>query len=800
MRPLLRRLCWGVLLSGTLCLLAAAAGYGYLRQSLPQTSGRLTLQGLAGEVEVLRDAHGVPHIYAGSMEDANFALGFVHAQDRLWQMEMSRRVGAGRLAEALGPPALETDRFIRTLGVRRAAEAGMRNYDAETRRVLDAYAAGVNAFLDTRPVLPPEFWLTGVSPEPWAAADSVAWTKMMAWDLGGNWRRELLRMRLANTLPTARIQEFLAPYPGDAPAPLPDLKELYRNLDKPVRELAERWGSDPDFAAGSNNWVVGGARSASGKPLLANDPHLGLSAPPVWYFAHLHAPGIDVIGASLPGVPGIILGRNERIAWAFTNTGPDVQDLYLEKIDAAGRYLTPEGSRAFTVLTETIKVKGAADERLSVRVSRHGPVISDVLPQALEAVPRGHALAFAWTALAEDDLTAQFGLKVMRATDWTSFLEAARDFHAPQQNMLYADVAGNIGFIAAGRVPVRKPANDLKGLAPAPGWDARYDWAGFIPFSELPRSYNPAAAAILTANHKIVPPGYQHYLTSEWEPPYRARRIAALLDAERAHTRASFARMQSDAVSLAAQELLPKFLAAKPKTEEARRALQALSAWDGTMAMERAEPLILVAWWRALARAIYADELGEAFTRNWSPRATFIASVLEDRDGQSRWCDDVRTKPVESCDEILSASLEDALTDLRRRYGADPARWKWGEAHPAHHAHRPFSRVPWLAPVFDISVPSVGDAYTINVGRSDFDDPSEPFASRHAASLRAIYDLADPQASVFIHSGGQSGNPLSAHYRSFTAAWARGDYIPMITERPRLEKAGVQRLVLAPRR
>jgi penicillin amidase len=258
--------------------------------------------------------------------------------------------------------------------------------------------------------------------------------------------------------------------------------------------------------------------------------------------------------------------------------------------------------------------------------------------------------------------------------------------------------------------------------------------------------------------------------------------------------------MQGDAVSLAAQELLPKFLAAKPQTEEARRALQALSAWDGTMAADRAEPLILVAWWRELGRALYADELGDAFARSWSPRAAFIANVLDDRDGQSRWCDDVRTQRVESCGEILSASLEAALSDLRHRYGTDPARWKWGDAHPALHAHRPFSRVPWLARIFDISVPSAGDAYTINAGRSDFGDPAEPFANRHAASLRAIYDLADPQASLFIHSGGQSGNPLSPQYRAFTAAWARGEYIPMVTERQRLEEAGVQRLVLAPRK
>lgn len=800
MPTVLRPLAWGVLLSGILCVLAGAVAYGYLRQSLPKISGELRLQGLAGEVEVLRDAYGVPHIYAGSIEDANFALGFVHAQDRLWQMEMSRRVGTGRLAEALGAPALEADRFIRTLGVRRVAEASMHNYEPETRRVLEAYAAGVNAFLASGPVLPPEFWLTRLSPEPWTAADSVTWTKMMAWDLGGNWRSELLRMRLAKTLPIARIQEFLPPYPGDAPASLPDLKELYGNLEKPIRELAEKWGSDPDFSVGSNNWVVGGARSASGKPLLANDPHLGLSAPPVWYFAHLHAPGIDVIGASLPGVPGIILGRNDRIAWGFTNTGSDVQDLYVEKIDSAGNYLTPEGPRPFTVFTETIKVKGADDERLTVRVSRHGPVISDVVRQGLEAVPRGHALAFAWTALAEDDLTVQFGLKIARATDWTSFLEAARDFHAPQQNVLYADVEGNIGFIAAGRVPVRKPANDLKGLAPAPGWDARYDWAGFIPFTELPRAYNPASSVILTANHKIVPPDYRHHLTFEWQPPYRARRIAELLEAERAHTVASFARIQSDVVSLAARELLPKLLTTRPNTEDARRALQALSTWDGTMAVDRAEPLILAAWWRELGRALYSDELGDAFTRNWSTRAVFVANVLDDRDGQSRWCDDVRTKRVETCDEILSASLEGALSELRRRYGADPARWRWGDAHPAHHTHRPFSRVPWLARFFDISVPSAGDAYTINVGRSDFDNPAEPFANRHAASLRAIYDLADPQASLFIHSGGQSGNPLSSHYRAFAAPWTHGEYIPMVTERRRLETAGAQRLVLAPRK
>jgi penicillin amidase len=799
MRSALRWAVRGTLAALFLCVFAILAAYIYLRQSLPKTEGEIRLDGLNAPIEVLRDAYGIPHIFAASIEDAHYALGFVHAQDRLWQMEVSRRLAAGRLAEILGRPALETDRFMRMLGVRRVAQANLEHYDAQTRSLLDAYAAGVNAFLATHPVLPPEFWIARAAPEPWSAVDSISWTKMMAWDLSGNWREELLRMRLSKTLATSRIQEFLPPYPGDPVVALPDLRQLYRNLDKPLRELAERWGRDADVAVGSNNWVVSGARTSSGKPLLANDPHLGLSAPPVWYFAHLHTPGFDAIGATLPGVPGVVLGRNERIAWGFTNTGPDVQDLYIEKIEPSGRYLAPDGPRAFAVFEETIKVRGASDEKLTVRESRHGPIISDVLQQAQDAMPRGYAMAFAWTALAPDDLSVQAGFELARATNWSSFLAAARDFHAPQQNVVYADVDGNIGFIAPGRVPIRKPGNDLKGLAPAPGWDARYDWAGFIPFEELPRAYNPASGAVVTANHKIVPPGYKYPITYGWQPPYRAERIGQLLDARPSHSVATFARIQADVVSLAARELLPKLLTIEGQSADARRALAALGSWDGTMAADRPEPLILVAWWRELARAVYADELGDAFARNWSTRAVLLGNVLANVDGQGRWCDDVRTTRTETCAEVLSASLEKALKDLKARYGADLSEWKWGEAHQAHHQHRPFSRVRWLAWLFDIKVPSPGDAYTVNVGRSDFDNAAEPYENRHAPSLRAIYDLADPERSLFIHSGGQSGNPLSSQYRGFTEAWAHGQYIPMLTDRMHLEANGVQRLVLTPR-
>jgi len=620
--------------------------------------------------------------------------------------------------------------------------------------------------------------------------------KMMAWDLGTNWRSELLRMQLAKTLPMARIHEFLPPYPGEPTPVIADLKELYGTLERDAVRLA-KFAPDNE-GLGSNNWVVSGERTESGKPLLANDPHLGLTAPPVWYFAHIHAPGMNVIGSTLPGVPGVILGRNERIAWGFTNTGPDVQDLYIEKLDAAGGYLAPEGPRPFQVIEETIKVKGAEPEQLRVRVTRHGPVISDVLRAAQDLTPRGHVIAFSWTALSEGDRSMQAALKFARAREWDGFLAAARDFQTPQQNIVYADVEGNIGFIAAGRVPVRKPGNDLKGMAPAPGWLEKYDWAGSIPFEELPRSFNPPSGAIVTANHRITPPGYPHLISSTWEPPYRADRIQALLDATPKHDVPSFARIQSDVTSLAMRELLPKLLATRPRSEEARKALALLAKWDGAMTTGRAEPLIAWAWWRELTRAIYADELGDAFRQNWLARAVFLTNVLSGDPGPARWCDDVRTPLVETCEEQLSQSLEAALADLSKRYGSDQASWRWGEAHIARHEHRPFGRQPLLARIFDITVPSPGDTYTVNVGRNVLNNDAEPFANRHAASLRAIYDLSDLEKSLYIHSGGQSGNVLSDHYKAFSEAWAKNEYIPMRAERKTLEAEPHQLLKLMP--
>ena len=765
-----------------LLALIAVAGYAWLRQSLPQLDGTLALSGLKAPVEIVRDRYGVPHIYAGSVEDAYFALGFVHAQDRLWQMEMNRRIGSGRMSEVLGAATLDADKFLRTLGVHRVAEATLESLSPKARSQLDAYAAGVNAFLAQRSgPLPPEFLLTGVKPEPWQSADSVAWIKMMAWDLGANWRTELLRLRLSKKLSAAQIGEFLPPYPGDAPLAIADYAALYRQLDASKLAALALPGLTEDGA--SNNWVVAGSRTASGKPLLANDPHLGLAAPAIWYFAHLSAPGFEVMGATLPGVPGVVLGHNRHIAWGFTNTGPDVQDLYIERVDGAGQVLAPQGWQQLATHSEVIKVKGQPDVTLTVRASRHGPLISDVFKPAAEALPQDFALAFAWTALREDDLSVQAAGRFATANNWNEFLAAARDFHSPQQNMVYADTDGNIGYIAPGRVPVRKPDNDLKGQAPAPGWDAKYDWDGFIPFAELPQSYNPASGDIVTANHKIVPDSYPHYLTSEWVLPYRAERIKQLLDATTKHTLQSFAKIQADTVSLQVREILPLLLKTKATDADAQQVLRQLGQWNANMSVEGAEPLIVSAWLRELGRLIYADELGDMFDAEWAHRADFMYHVLADTGGQGHWCDDVNTPAKETCADLLPRALDLALADLKRRYGDDPKRWRWGEAHFALSEHRPFGRQAQLAKFFDIRVPSPGDTYTIDVGRNTLTNESAPFASRHAASLRAIYDLADLDKSVYIHSTGQSGNLLSPLYKNFAERWARVEYIPMSMKR-----------------
>jgi penicillin amidase len=814
MRKALKITGWLLLIVVLIAVPALIAGYVWYRDaSQPQIAGTLKMPGALGPIDIVRDAEGVPHIYASSDRDAHFALGFVHAQDRLWQIELNRRIAAGRMSEILGPSALDTDRFLRTLGVRRNAEAILANVSTDTRNALEAYAQGVNSYLAQRKgPLPPEFIITGApAPEPWQPADSIAWQTMLAWDLGANWSQELLRMRLSQRLSLEQINAFLPPYPGDPVLKTQDYTKLYRELSGTTQQLAAvAKAAPPSYleGMGSNNWVLAGSQTTTGKPLLANDPHLGMTAPGLWYFAHMSAPGLNVIGVTLPGIAGVVLGRNDHIAWGFTNTAPDVQDLYIERINPANpkQYQTPQGWAEFKSRTETIKVKGQPDVMLDVRETRHGPVITGALPivekAALDA--RKYVIAFAWTALRPDDMTVQAGNKINRATNWQEFLNAVRDFGSPQQNMVFADVRGNIGFVAPARVPVRKPENDLHGLAPAPGWDSRYDWDGFIPFDELPRLYNPPSHRIVTANEKIVGPHYPHFLTSEWALPYRAKRIAALLNAKSAHDMASFAAIQKDHVSLAAQELLPIVRQTVPRSERAKAVLDGLAKWDGAMAMERWEPLLFTGWMREASRAIFADELGEALMKDyWEQRNVHLSmvNVLRNKDGQGTWCRDITAadsaKP-QSCADLLAASLETALDDLERRYGKDRSSWRWGEAHAARSEHRPFGKVALLNRLFDIRVPMPGDTFTINVGRPNMRDEAEPFTTRHAAGYRALYDLSDLENSRFMHATGQSGNVLSPLYRNYSKRWSEVAYLPMQMKRETVEKGSIGTLRLQP--
>jgi penicillin G amidase len=772
-------------------LIALAAAWLWLRQSLPTIDGTFQAKGLTAPVEIVRDAEGVPHLFAKSERDGAFAMGYVHAQDRLWQMEFQRRVAAGRLSEFLGERSFDVDRLMRTLGIMRLSEKIVARADAQTLANLEAYAAGVNAFLDTDPVLPIEFQVFRMKPERWKPADTMGWLMVMAWDLSSNWRTELARVRFAAKLGRERVNEILPPYPGDAAAQLPDYSKLYAELAPLAGELLAATPPHEE-AVGSNNWVVSGARSETGKPLLANDPHLGLQAPSLWYLAHVSTPEGNVIGGTLPGVPFIVLGRNDHLAWSFTTTNSDTQDLFIEKLVGTDSYLTPTGAAKFEVRDEAIDVKGEI-RHIRVRTTRHGPVISDVVKAAGDAAPKGHVFALAWAALTEDNSVARGGFALNRARNSRELLDAGRYFTAPHQNVVYADREGHIGFVAPARLPVRRADNEAMGRVPVPGWDAKYDWQGFLPMEEMPASFDPPSGVIVTANHKITPPGYKPFISADWFAPYRADRIEALLAGQPKHSMDSFARIQADVRSRLAMELLPSATSAQPTSDAGRKAQAVLAGWKGDMNVDAAAPLVFTAWYRELTRLVYADELGALFADSWDLRAQFMINVMHAVDGQDRWCDDVNTPERETCAMQASRAFDLAAADLEKRYGSS---WRWGAAHTAAGDHRPFGFVPVLSDIFNVAPQTPGDSYSVDVGAITIRDEARPFANRHAASLRAIYDLADLDRSRYMHSTGQSGNVMSPWYASFAERWAKVEYITIPTRRDGIPAA--HRLVLSP--
>ena len=775
--------------TGLLALLMVLAGglYLYLRSALPQTDGRVVLAGPRAEIRIERDADGVPRIIAQNDEDLSFGLGFVHAQERLFQMELQRRYGAGRLSEIFGPQAVAVDRQMRVLGLYRAAEAEIPFLSTEMNHALDAYAAGVNAFLTSRRgALPPEFLLLGFAPEPWRPADSLVWGKLMAVQLGGNYRGELLRARMARTIPAADLDFLYPDYPKDAPTTLAEMAPIYRQmaLDELYEALPALVG--PIYA--SNNWVVDGVHSASGKPILANDPHLAFGSPGFWYLARLETPQHQITGATAAGVPLVVIGHNERIAWGFTTTTADVEDLFVEQVDPAdpGRYLTPQGSAPFQSRHETVVVKGAAPVEITIRETRHGPVLSDALPPG--AADRGFVLALAATFTIPGDRSAEALWEINRAADWPSFRAALRQFVGPVQNIVYADVDGTIGFIAPGQVPIRRRG---QGWLPAPGWTGSHDWTGFIPFDALPTAINPPSGHFVTANNKIVPDNYPYFLSRDWDLPNRAERIEALLAATPVQTAASSAAIQADTFSLMAERLVPLMTGTVTQNPATREMVERLRNWDFRMDMDKVEPLLFTAWLREFSRSILFGRFGDAVSDYWDLRPRVMEAVLNERPD---WCDDPKRPGEESCGSRLAEALEATLARLGRDYGSDMAQWQWRRAHVAVFANSVFSRIPMLRDWLRIAIPTPGAYDTLNRGPSTIRDDTTPFEQRFGAGLRMIADLASPEDARMITAPGQSGDPLSAHYADLLQRWR--DFDRLVPGRA----AAVSTLVLVPER
>jgi penicillin amidase len=779
-------------------VLVAAVGLWlwYRQASLPEHEGTLIVPSISRPVKIVRDETGVPTITGQTEADALFALGYAHAQDRLWQMEFDRRIGQGRISELVGPAGVDTDRFLRTLGVYRRAQAIARELDPQTLALVEAYCGGVNAYLDGHhDILPVEFLLLRAPrPEHWVPADVAAWTLMMSWDVSSDaMRNELARLRLAARFSKAEIDDFM-PLQDDSAPPTADYVELYRSLGVPLRVLAEQAGQlarlSPEAgfggaqAFGSNSWAVAGARTVSGKPLLANDPHLGLSSPSVWYFARLKAPGLDVFGATLPGVPFVVLGRNAHVAWGFTTTNADTIDLYLERIDPdhPSLYQAPGGPTELETRAEEIQVRGADPVTVLIRTTRHGPVISGALAAADTALgPSGsggrYVLALHWAALDPGDTTLRAFEAMNRSSDTPQFERALRDVTAVVQNVVFAGDDGHIGFRVAGRVPVRRGDNDLRGLVPSPGWDERYDWQGWIVPDELPRALDPPQGAIVTANQKITPPGYRGYITMEWKPPFRADRIEQLLKSVPRHDVASFERIQGDVTSLAAREMMQSLSAAEPTTLVGRAAIQRLRAWDGTMRAEAPEPVIYHAWIRRLKELIFNDDLGPLAADLVEPATltTSMLGVLTGRSHARNWCDDpAGSGRAVDCLTLAAQALDQAAGELARE-PRDLDRLRWGRRHPAVFEHRPFSKVALLRKWFEQRVPDPGDGDTIDVGALRLTG-ERPFEARTGPTLRAIYDLSGASAGVWMFGPGESGNPLSPEFGDLLESWSKVRY------------------------
>ena len=765
---------------------------GALWWSLPARDAELALQGLTAPVAITLDTRGIPHVTAASEEDAWAALGFLHARDRMFQMDMMRRGARGQSAAVAGAAALRLDRFMRLLRLEERAAADLAALDAETRAILDAYARGVNGWIAARGrFAAPEFIALG-APAPWQPVDSLLWGKIMGLWLGGNWRMELERARLAARLSPEQLADL---WPEDTTAGRPDepLMQTEAKASGVLRgavvdgaalsALAQHLPRFPEDAPlpeiASNAWVVGAGRSATGAPLLASDPHLSHSAPILWYLARITLPdGRRLMGATAPGVPGIMIGRNENLAWGFTTTHADTQDIFIEKLTEDGRYQTPEGPREFTWYEADIAVRGAAPVRFRFRETRHGPVISDLDPSFQGEA--GTVLALAMASLAAGETSARGLLRLNGARDIKEARAAAEDITSPVQNLMLADRAGGIAMFIVGRVPQRRGGD---GALPRAGWDGAAGWDGFLPFDAKPHVENPTSGVIVNANNRVAPLDHPVFLSRDWFGDWRFRRIGAGLAAQPKHAAADFAALQLDRTSLFAAEALAAFRTLPPMEGAAGAALGLLQAWDGEMAADRPEPLIFHATMRGFGRALLARAAMPP--DSFAPSPEFLRPLLQGSDTVVRWCG------ADGCAPMLAAALTEAVVALSAEHGAEPRQWRWGAAHIARFDHAILRFIPYLRDWLGLAAAPGGDGET--VARAAFRGAG--FAAVHGAGFRGVMDLAAPDGAYAVIATGQSGHPFSRHWGDMLPLWRDGALLPMAAPR---EVTGRIRLNPAP--
>ena len=801
-------------------LLVLTAALLYLRYRfrlpLPQVEGTVKISGLSDPVEVIRDRWGVPHIYAANLADLFFAHGYVQAQDRLWQMELNRRLSRGRLSEIFGKATLDMDRFVRTVGIPRAAEKDLVCLGQESRTLLDSFRLGVNSYLEQNPrKLPLEFTLLGFRPEPWELMDSLAWMKMQAWYLSENWTMEILNAAMVGKVGPERAARLCGAYPRDNPVTLARqtviraaelLLESYRNL--------QSWFPADALSGRSNCWAVRGGRSVNGSALFAYDPHLGLTVPSLWHAAHLVCPKFDVAGATFPGIPGIIVGHNRDIAFGFTNSFSDVQDLYLERFNPknALEYEHNGRWRKAERVVEEIRVKGERDpRRLEVVLTRHGPLVG----QLLDLKPENNRFGFAlrWTGHEGSDPLAAL-LALDRAKKWSDYRAALGLWDAPSQNGVYADRKGNIGYALVGRIPIRRRGI---GMVPVPGWNDDHEWSDRIPWEEMPREYNPRRGYVVSANNQIVGEEYPHYIGLGTCNGNRAARIEELIKAREKLSLDDFAAMQMDLhsrparrfaallTSLAGGILRQKELA--PVREQAAAALQLLKGWQGELGWESAAAAVYTVCEYHAKRRLFEPWLGE-LTEYYCGRGVrgsgsvsiyleyshlVLLDILEQDDGE--WLSNPEGQR-RSREQLLAAALRDALAYLSKQGGKDPRRWRYGSFHKAWFIH-PIGRRRPFDLVFNPKPVSLGGSAD-TVWQCPPLRTVPPLKSTHSASWRQLVDFSDLDGVLWVHTSGQSGHPASRHYKDLIPLWASGRYRPLLWSRERVEAEAEGRLTLVP--